>query len=60
MRHADGGHENDGHEDNNQDRTPRLLRMLVFFSKYPELLTILLAVILFLLGLLFSVAWQWL
>jgi hypothetical protein len=34
--------------------------MLVFFSKYPELLAILLAVILFLLGLLFSVALQWL
>lgn len=38
--------EDSGHEDNQYEREPRLLRVLVFFSKYPELLAILLTGIL--------------
>jgi hypothetical protein len=44
-----------GHEDNRHERTPRFLRVLVFFSKYPELLAILLVVILALAGLMLTV-----
>jgi hypothetical protein len=38
--------EDAGREDNNRERVPRLLRMLVFFSKYPEILAIILVALL--------------
>jgi hypothetical protein len=51
-------HEGSGHEDNGYETAPRLLRVLVFFSKYPELLAILLVVILALVTLLLTVLLQ--
>lgn len=50
--------EDAGHDDNQHERAPRLLRMLVFFSKYPELLAILLVVSLALVGLVLTVFLQ--
>ena len=44
-------HDDAGYEDKKHERTPRLLRVLVFFNKYPELLTILVVVILALIAL---------
>lgn len=39
-------HGHTGHEGNGQERMPRFMRLLVFFSKYPELLAIFLVAIL--------------
>lgn len=46
-----------GHEDNKRE-SARLLRMLMFFGKYPELLAIILVVILALVGLVLTVFLQ--
>ena len=50
--------EGSGHEDNGYETAPRLLRVLVFFSKYPELLVILSVVLLALFTLLLTVFLQ--